>query len=828
MAPIISLFLCYFNEIGNYTVVKKLRLRGVEDAISAYTDFVNDPANGCVSPITIVSDCNGPVYNVENGFPLTNGENCDMLLDILKGDLSPGGQYFDNLYLGESDPGIINNWLKGLDSGGSSFAGPNVLDPDKDPVTLSSFDELKNILLAEGISVNIWTIDDGWNTFRQYWNIEAVQEHLLGYDAGEWAIYRYHPEYPHYRWCLNTKDLASGNGDFDADLLDYSTVPSSWISNLQGPCPSGSSFYQIMDADPYFSGSMGIRRVNGNGLDGKELMRALICDYPEEPTQGNSMWEAAEVAADQANGGSATTQEIWEVFANFYLQQKGRVMNLQRKNPCDVKFYSPFLYDEATTDTPADMVADLPRDHAFYLWGPSAYELGGNSNPSSGLHPIYNNWEQSCDVQNSLIPDQQALLDNWTYTDDNKQLRVTDVRSEGYQIRVPDMEQAAQDLVDDGANDGIFGQNDNWDDLEDMMELYDPCAQGAAAMIPYGTLNTVPMTGTAIAQELAKRLYYWDSASPRPTCQTVNSNPNTCLSLVSSSIQYYSYEDFYYANEDFFDCLVDAVNNHSSGSWNFMATHTPTHLIISSPDNYMDIPDGTYITTYSNCNCNPAAAGQSSDRSVESDSDVEVLGVVNGDTQRSTSSRTIGGCYPFYNPCNQIIPHCLCEDFYEAYDLAGGNINSAGGYYSSEYWGSPTAWTNFLITLQQNCTNYIYNPNATEQQIIDAIAEIEDLADGVVDLPSSPNTPAPVLLDCYDLEPDPCEEGQLIADYYEGEAYQDQINALIADFAANYAAHCMSPTDAPDALRMSYEDREYHFTLYYRTPDGNLYATVPP
>ncbi len=834
-------FTAIFGDVGNYTISKTLGLKGVADAIAAYSDFINNPSNGCVSPTTIVSDCEGPDYVIDATFTPGNGTDCASLLDVFKSDMSPGGQYFDNLVNGVSDPATINNWLQKV-----NYNGPNVLAPDNSQPLGGDFDGLKTILNDAGENVYFSNAAQGWNAFREYWDWPEVQDHLFGTGTGEWGLQRYHPEYGHYEWCIDINSNVSGGGqanaDFNLSLTTYSSSFNSWISQLQGSnCPSQSVNYQIVNADPYFSSSMGTRPVNGDGLNGKELMRELLCTYPEEPSQNNTMWESAVLAANQQNGGSSTTAQRWEIFANFYLQQKNRVISLQKKNPCDSDKYSPFLYDESSTDNPADMVADLPRDNAFNYWGNSTYDLGGGTMPSNGLHPVYDNWHQSCGVQTSSIPKVSELLNDWGFNE-NEQLRVMDERSAGFMIRIPDMVQVAQDLVDDGMNDGIFGENDDWDELGDMINSANPCIGGASAMLPYGepvsgsggsnsfTQNSTvgfPASGTDIAAGLAKRLYF---QNPRG-CTPLNSNPSTCLSLVDGTI-YHSNEDFYFANQDFFDCLVGTVNNYVSSPWDFEATHTPTHLIISSPSHAEFIPNGTYITTYSNCNCNIGLDGGSTstselDRSIEGQS---FGGEGATSANAANTSQVILGCYPFWNPCDQNIPHCLCEDLSAAAQASStGMIPEIAGLYAAEYGGGNlNDWETFLTELSTQCFGFIYNSSYTDEEREEAIDLIEDLADGVVDLPTSPNKPSPIPLDCFTLEPDPCDEGQTIADFHSSAAYQDALNALLADFAVNYPAACMSSTQAPDALEMEYEDREYHFTLYYYSPEGNLYATVPP
>ncbi|MEO1413553.1 MAG: hypothetical protein AAFW73_27010, partial [Bacteroidota bacterium] len=602
--------------------------------------------------------------------------------------------------------------------------------------------------------------------------------------------------------------------------------------------PSQSANFAIVNADPYFSSSLGSRPVNGNGLDGKELMWEILCNYPEQPDQSNTLWQAAIEAADAQVGGQASIPEIWSVFARLYLQQKQRVIALQKKNPCDSDKYSPYLYDASTENAAADLFADLPRQHAFNFWSNTTYGIGGGTQPASGIHPVYDNWDQSCNVQTSTIPQVSELLNNWSYGD-NEQLRVMDERAVGFAIRVPDVERIVQDLVDGGNNDGIFGAGDDWPDLVDgELNASNPCTAGAAVLIDYiGEPGlSFPASGGSIAFFVEKTIRYCYDDGNTSQSYIINNGQSTCSNLLADpTAPYYSVEDFYGANQDFFDCMVASVNDFTSIPYDFQATHTPTHFVITSPTHVDQIPDGATFTTYGDCSACGSSSdfnGGSNEENHSSTGTTRNRNRSQGQVQqssRSAGSTPNGGCYTFLKPCEQIVPHCLCEHLNAARNLTtSGTTAQIAALYASEYGGNPIDWEPFIGVLLTQCDDVIYDAEALESAQVAAEAMIEDLADGVVDLPSSPNAPAPIALDCFELEPDPCDEGQTIADYYNETVLQDQVDALLEAFAENYTATCLSGTQAPDALQMVYEDREYHFTLYYYSPEGNLYATVPP
>lgn len=73
---------------------------------------------------------------------------------------------------------------------------------------------------------------------------------------------------------------------------------------------------------------------------------------------------------------------------------------------------------------------------------------------------------------------------------------------------------------------------------------------------------------------------------------------------------------------------------------------------------------------------------------------------------------------------------------------------------------------------------------------------------------------------------DPCTE------FYESNnetnaliTYNQQVQAFQTDLTQRYIAHCMN---AVENMQATYDDKEYHFTLYYYDQAGNLVKTIPP
>ncbi|MBC7412320.1 MAG: hypothetical protein H7331_07690, partial [Bacteroidia bacterium] len=79
----------------------------------------------------------------------------------------------------------------------------------------------------------------------------------------------------------------------------------------------------------------------------------------------------------------------------------------------------------------------------------------------------------------------------------------------------------------------------------------------------------------------------------------------------------------------------------------------------------------------------------------------------------------------------------------------------------------------------------------------------------------------------YAEEVDPCVQEKkeiAIANAYKN--YEEYIKTVTTDIAGTYSAHCLK--SATENMVVTYDDKEYHHTLYYYDQAGNLIRTVPP
>ncbi|MFN4233851.1 MAG: YCF48-related protein [Bacteroidia bacterium] len=125
----------------------------------------------------------------------------------------------------------------------------------------------------------------------------------------------------------------------------------------------------------------------------------------------------------------------------------------------------------------------------------------------------------------------------------------------------------------------------------------------------------------------------------------------------------------------------------------------------------------------------------------------------------------------------------------------------------------------FLESLMDNV--YTGNPQELEFKL-----SLSNFCEGELPCASShfPETPVE------DLPPAPYENPcvtQLVNMALQAawNQYQQQINDLTTYFINLYNTRC---TEALESFTMNYDDKEFHFTLYYYDQSGNLIKTVPP
>ena len=313
-------FTVQFPRVGTYRIEKKLTLDplALQDAVD---DFIAGLPGTCITSLTELNsqysvptndcnDCAEYCAELADAMELTGADRtdfiatclrdscllngadtadvaCEVMLDIFKDDLSPGGQYYE-----------ATDWME---------------------------DYIEN---ATGTTFS-------WSAFNYYLNNTATGCSGSSYSLGNWTdvvndwedcfaeyLVQFHPEYCHYEWCLDTKE----SQEFDVEIHAGSTYawattyPNSTTPYIDGTqSPVGQN---LLNADPYFAtGAVGA----GDKLtmyDGSSVSGYLT----DNDGSGTDMWTQAGTLA-----GCTSCDAQWQIFRSLYLSRKAELMR-QRRN----------------------------------------------------------------------------------------------------------------------------------------------------------------------------------------------------------------------------------------------------------------------------------------------------------------------------------------------------------------------------------------------------------------------------------------------------------------------------------------------------------------
>ncbi|TND09947.1 MAG: YD repeat protein [Bacteroidetes bacterium] len=215
---------------------------------------------------------------------LAETANCDVLLEQLKEDMSPGGQYYD-----------ASGWL-------SSYVSS---DPGFSWTAFNSYvnNTSNGCSLAGSYSLSSWTqVNTSW------------ADCFAGY------LVQFHPEYCHYDWCTQMEQSTV----FDVQLYNVATYSDATsLPNTTTPYVDASSYGQnlVNNYDPYF--------VSGPGTSTESsLMISFLDDCDGSNT---NLWDYANTLA----GGCNTCDDRWTIFRAYYLAKKAELARAQRiSNGC--------------------------------------------------------------------------------------------------------------------------------------------------------------------------------------------------------------------------------------------------------------------------------------------------------------------------------------------------------------------------------------------------------------------------------------------------------------------------------------------------------------
>jgi RHS repeat-associated protein len=324
-------FTVTFPRIGIYKIRKKLSINeeAFKQALQLFKSNLKLPGNTCVTSLETltsqfnnsidVSDCNVSAceqsckdaatllygskptpewyYEVERcklkcaGGPKTD---CDVLLKQLARDMSPGGQYFENLHT--EDPQYWFQWLEGnawANGNTAAWNAANFLDKEQHVITT-------------------------WQELKDNWQEDYALKPFNSPVAGRNSLVEFHPEYCHYQWCVGVKPST----DFDMTLAATNTYTQATSTSAGLPYLdlNQAPFIgrNMVDTDPYFN-------LVGLGMDEKSTMIGYLFDMDGAGPQ-ESMWKEALKITNCTACTAPFSDEQWETFRALYLAKKARLV----------------------------------------------------------------------------------------------------------------------------------------------------------------------------------------------------------------------------------------------------------------------------------------------------------------------------------------------------------------------------------------------------------------------------------------------------------------------------------------------------------------------
>ena len=255
-----------------------------------------------------------------------NVNNCESMLEIIKNDLRPGGQYA--LY------DLENNIFKGLlDEEGNSELGFNYQkywyssgDPDDPNNPQINYLDVNNNIIKIEIGGVFYTIN------------ELSPEQFVKYFKEEWlnSLLNKHPEYCKYYDCIQDK----GSNTYDNNMYQVSSWQEALDSGFLNPLQMAGVGFSSGRLDPFFAS-------NGRGVSKKtELQNKLnlIKTLQGETTSELSIWQLVYATFMCKTDNSVLISELntcinnmdwnhcapyldrmWEMYRALYLAEKQKI-----------------------------------------------------------------------------------------------------------------------------------------------------------------------------------------------------------------------------------------------------------------------------------------------------------------------------------------------------------------------------------------------------------------------------------------------------------------------------------------------------------------------
>ena len=315
-------FVVNFNKAGTYSIKKELKLNqdALDDAVADFTEYY---AANCITSSDLPIDdddclnCDDfcelyPDSCSEYGGCEDQYKSCDILLEDLKADMSPGGQYFDNL---GANSGTANAWLEYfvLTDASGDIADFGFINPTT-----------SNLI-------------DNWDDLRTYWQPGWEEAPLASTVLTNFGIYidklvEAHPEYCHYTACvaLEESSLFDQSMSIQTDVGSFGTGSTSYtLSNCS------TLVYTIANADPFFDGTISTGFNASNMLNGPPY-----ADLGSGTTLADNIDDIITTTGQSVS----TLDDAWPFIKAAYLERKHLwVKDYKESNDCYYLLdWSPF------------------------------------------------------------------------------------------------------------------------------------------------------------------------------------------------------------------------------------------------------------------------------------------------------------------------------------------------------------------------------------------------------------------------------------------------------------------------------------------------------
>lgn len=720
--------------------------------------------------------------------------NCNGLLAALKADMSPGGQYFEYII--------------------GSYTAPPTCGAGATFTPAASFVSAL-IYMNTNLAGSCSTVDvvDLWNDYITEYSCSSLPS---SFDVATltaawdpcWAnfLVQYHPEYCRYQRCVEL----TRSYDYDAAILNTTYAEAITLPNATTPYLDITTTVigtSVLDQDPFFVTVGSLSAITDNNPSDYNSMNAeigacAICNTNLASIPANTtpsydastpMWTWALIAPVDISGmPTGTPTEIaayntarWKNYVQLYIATKAQLLKV---------FGCEALPDN--TYPPDNLIDGYPSTVAF---GTTI------SIPGSLIHTF---------ILNGLTINDPEPINNF------------------------------QAVIDD-INANIAASDPN--PVDDYDNAPDLCIYNSSSLSV--TINT-SVIGDAVVPNLA------------PGCGTPNFFESYTLTTPTTSgdVTYAFYVKidsvpFNYPIDNKAvewinsDCYFRISNEFTLPSMTgltdtVMATHLNTLKLavnnyISSPYDFTCTTSGVSGGIYSYSIVAPTALGP---LGKPGNLDILVKRKVTSGTETTICSsqylQDFSTAAQDCNPSAPYAPNCLCiqlnqiHEFYESVDSSGyitinevtySNFQTyAAAQLNSEYSPDTTITAANVNYWWSNCS---LNEDA-EQTFMQSPLELN--ADGaIVEGGGNSENPIPSELDCSTEEP--CQQqGYDEADFYASEAYEALINQYIQNFIIEYKKACLHEVNLGEEFKVVYDEKEYHYTLYYYDQAGNLVRTIPP